>query len=111
MDLYTNMKRIAPLIFGLIFLSCSYNSFEEIAACETISFSEDISPIIQSNCAIPGCHAGVQSPDLRNFNNIQSNASKIKRLTKNRTMPLTGSLTQQQIDNIACWVDSGAPDN
>ncbi len=73
-----------------------------------ISFTQDIQPIITNSCAINSCHNGNQFPDFRQFNNIQSNAAKIKELTGNGTMPDEGTLTQNQIDAIACWVDDGA---
>ncbi len=76
-----------------------------------VSFSASISEIIKNNCAVGRCHNGSQFPDFRVFKNIHDNASQIKLLTGNRTMPLTGSLTQVQINAIACWVDDGAPDN
>ena len=45
------------------------------------------------------------------FANVQGNAGQIKTLTGNRTMPAEGSLTQAEIDMIACWVDDGAVAN
>jgi hypothetical protein len=76
-----------------------------------ISYENNIKLIIETSCAINDCHNGNQFPDFRQFNNIQANAAKIKELTGNRTMPEEGSLTQSQIDAIACWVDDGAPAN
>ena len=76
-----------------------------------VSFESDIKPIIETSCAVSNCHNGNRSPDLRQFNNIKSNAAKIKELTGKREMPKEGSLTQNQIDAIACWVDDGAPAN
>lgn len=76
-----------------------------------VSYSVSISNIISQNCAVSGCHAGSQSPDFRQFSNIQSNAGRIKIRTQNKTMPKNGSLTQEEIDLIACWVDDGALNN
>ena len=76
-----------------------------------ISYSASIDSIIETNCIVSGCHNGSQFPDFRNFNNIQMNAAQIKTLTGNRTMPEEGSLTQAEIDMIACWVDDGAANN
>ncbi len=76
-----------------------------------VSFVQSVSPIISTNCAISGCHGGTQFPDFRVFENIQNNASEIRIRTQNRIMPLTGSLTQNEIDLIACWVDDGALNN
>ena len=77
-----------------------------------ISLQNDIRPIIDQNCAVPTCHGGSQSPDFRQVNNIINSASRIKTRTGNRSMPRGGrTLSQQQIDMIACWVDDGALDN
>jgi hypothetical protein len=76
-----------------------------------VSFSASISSIIESKCAISGCHNGAQFPDLRTFQSIHANAAQIRNLTGNRSMPETGSLTQAQIDAIACWVNDGADNN
>lgn len=76
-----------------------------------VSFANTISTIIAANCAVPGCHNGSRGTDFRSFQNIQGNAAIIKQQTGSRNMPLTGSLTQEQIDAIACWVDDGALNN
>ncbi len=76
-----------------------------------VSFVQSISPIISTNCAISGCHGGSQFPDFRVFENIQNNASEIRKRTQSRNMPQTGSLTQTEIDLIACWIDDGALNN
>ncbi len=76
-----------------------------------ISYSSTIAPIISENCAVTGCHNGSQFPDFRQFANVQGNAGQIKTLTGSRVMPAEGSLTQAEIDMIACWVDDGAVAN
>ena len=76
-----------------------------------VSFANSISPIIEAKCAISGCHNGTQFPDFRVFKNIHDNAANVKTLTGNGTMPQNGSLTQEEINLIACWVDDGAPQN
>jgi hypothetical protein len=73
-----------------------------------------IKAIIQTNCAVSGCHNGSQSPDLTNNNIIVSNANRIQSRTAVRTMPPSSSgrsLTQTEIDQIACWVADGASTN
>lgn len=84
---------------------------QHVAIASGISYSGNISSIIAKNCAVSGCHNGSQSPDFRSFKNIHDNAGQIKTLTGNRTMPREGSLTQAEIDMIACWVDDGALEN
>jgi len=88
---------------------CSFTLDETVLS--GVSFIQSISPIIMTNCALSTCHGGTQFPDFRVFGNIQSNAKKIKENTQSRFMPLIGSLTQEEIDLIACWVDDGAPEN
>ncbi|MDQ3536649.1 MAG: hypothetical protein M3421_13595 [Bacteroidota bacterium] len=77
-----------------------------------IKFQNSIKPIIENNCAISGCHvAGTGRADFTSFSNIKSSAQRIKELTASKAMPKTGSLTDEEIEQIACWVDDGAPNN
>jgi hypothetical protein len=76
-----------------------------------VSYANQIQQIIANNCAISGCHNGSRSPNLTTFQGVQANASRIKTLTQNKSMPKDGSLTQAQIDAITCWVEDGAPNN
>ncbi len=92
--------------------NCS--SSEQVTIITGISFTASIKPIIDNNCAVSGCHVGGGLPDFRVFSNIQSRASDIKSRTSNRIMPPPSSgrsLTDNQIEKIACWVDDGAPNN
>jgi len=94
-------------------LSCENNieeELQEIKECDpNISFSKVIKPIIDNNCL--QCHNGNQFPDLRTYESIRINSNKIKEETQTRRMPIGGNLTTDQIEAIACWVDSGALNN
>jgi hypothetical protein len=73
--------------------------------------STDIKSIIETNCAVSGCHAGNVSPDLRTLANIQDRAERIQIRTGNKTMPPASSsfsLTEAEIAAIDCWVEDGA---
>lgn len=80
-----------------------------------ISFSNTISSIISTNCAVDGCHNGSRNiPNFTTKSVIFDLASRIKERTSAKTMPPPGSghsLTDAEIQQIACWVDDGAPDN
>ena len=82
---------------------------------EGVSFSKTIYPIVSSSCAVSGCHVtGRQLPTLETYAQISSNAERIKARTSNGTMPPASSgivLSKEEIDDIACWVDAGAPNN
>jgi len=115
------MKRVSWLVVcGLWFTACAYENEEElfgVTVCDpqTTTYSGVVQPIIASNCAISGCHDGSNTlPDWSDFSNVQSNAALIKQRTSNRTMPPSNAnvtLTAAEIEQIACWVDSGAQNN
>jgi len=103
-----------------LYISCAYDNIEDlygenICPPNGTSFSQTIAPIIDSNCAISGCHVnGQQLPTLESYEQISANSGKIKTRTSNGTMPPPNSglsLTIDEIAAIACWVDSGAPEN
>ena len=76
------------------------------------SYASSIKPIISNSCAISGCHDGSTSQtNFSIFSNVQSSASSIRSRTQSGSMPKNSSLTQAQIDAIACWVDDGAFEN
>ncbi len=74
-----------------------------------LSFSKMVQPIIEQRCT--RCHGGSQAPDLRTYNDIRTNASRIQSAVVSRRMPLGGSLTNAQITIIDCWITNGALDN
>jgi hypothetical protein len=78
-----------------------------------ISYSGVISPIFKTSCAAQsGCHgANSINGDWTKYESVFKKAALIKKRTGDRSMPANGSLTQNQIDQIACWVDDGAPNN
>ncbi|MEM9024265.1 MAG: cytochrome c [Bacteroidota bacterium] len=87
--------------------------------CDTIqaSFSNDVNPIIQSRCAIPGCHVGGTTANgvYLTYDGVfekVSNGSLINRVVVQRTMPPSGpALTDEEIRTFRCWIESGGPDN
>ncbi len=78
-----------------------------------VSLENDIMPLLDLKCAFSPCHNG-DNGAARNWTvkaNVLANASEIKSRTQSGDMPRTGSLSQEQKDIIACWVDDGALDN
>ncbi len=86
-----------------------------VRVASDVSFSNTIQDIISTNCAVTGCHvAGTNIPDFSVTENIIDEAARIKSRTEARTMPPSRSgrtLTDEQITQIACWVDDGAQNN
>ncbi len=77
------------------------------------SFSIQVRSIFVASCNISNCHNGSNSglPNFNDFDEIKSRAADIKARTQSGNMPVNSSLTQEQKDLIACWVDDGAFDN
>lgn len=112
-------KLLTLLVLSIILFSCEYHVEEEsvigdeggeIESCDsTISFTTNIKSIIDTNCI--ECHGGNRFPDLRTYQGIKNSAETVRTQIVNRTMPQGGSLTDDQIELIRCWIDNGALDN
>ena len=126
-------------VIVMILISCSSNKpFEPPTENNLANFTAIQQKIFNTNCAISGCHAGmnptagmnlsegqaygnikdVQSvlyPSLKRVDSGKSDESVlvlILRGTLTPRMPLSGTvLTAAEIDSIALWIDSGAPNN
>ena len=80
------------------------------------SFKGEVQNIINTNCAISGCHTGATggSSNFTIFSNIQNNANSIQSRTTSGNMPPASSglsLSATEIGQITCWVEDGALDN
>lgn len=116
------------LLLASLFNSC-YNENAELlygnpngnpnTTCNTVNskFGADISPLINSKCAIPGCHdanaasnpAGIT---LQNYAQISAMKDRINvRAVIDKTMPENGPLLPAEIEKIKCWVAAGGPNN
>ena len=111
------MKKIEKavlIIVCIVFASCENyveDKYEIINQdCDpSTSFVSQIKPIIDNNCV--SCHNGNQFPDLRTYNGVSTNSAIIKEQVVNRTMPIGGVLTNEEIDIISCWIDNGSYNN
>lgn len=101
----------------LVLTGCEYENeeslFGESPECSTaVLYEGDIRPLIQNNCALAGCHAaGATPPELTDFEMVHARAADIRHMTQSRQMPppTSGrSLSQEEIDKIACWVEQGS---
>ena len=126
-----NNNRITATFFALTLLllaiqSCEDNKMPapggiECDGFKTVSFDIDIEPIIMTSCAIEGdggCHNGNNGADLdwRVFSNFQNHASEVEDRVQRPAsaeghMPKVGSITDEQIKLLVCWVRQGAKDN
>jgi hypothetical protein len=88
-----------------------------------VSFQEDILPILQASCAVPGCHAAPNPPKGLNletyagfekggvFNPGDSKGSEVIRRIDGGGMPPGAPLGNDQIQLFKDWIDEGAKNN
>ena len=105
------MKKIAILCFIatiiIAFPTCKKKNATKnyIPSCSgTKSYINDVAPLIQSNCV--SCHN-----TYVNYSALKTSATSIRNSIVNGSMPKSSSLTEDQKNNIVCWIDAGAPNN
>jgi len=113
------MKKLllTPAVFSIMLaFSCGGNddALADVACDGETSLSADVMPLIESNCAVSGCHLASQSPALSSTSGVLNNSSRIRSEVAAKTMPPAGSgqsLTDLERETIICWVQQGALDN
>jgi uncharacterized membrane protein len=116
------MKRVSILLFiaTSTFSACYYDNaavlYPGSVNCSgaTPSFSTQVNPLVQSRCALGGCHASGATNTggaLTNFTQISSKALSVKTTVLNGSMPKGSTLTAAEKKLISCWVDNGALNN
>ena len=115
------IRKISVALALIPFLSgCYYDKAEllypETVDCSTLNarFSAQIAPLVETRCAIPGCHdasSGNKGGPFTNYTQIHAKAATIKAQVQSGAMPEGSSLTAAEIQMISCWVNSGAPNN
>ena len=102
--------------------ACFYDNEEELypgsqdieCSTDSLTYNNTVAEIINTNCAIPNCHGGTQSPSLTGFQNVMSNAGRIKvRAVEQQTMPPLSEqpLSECEIKQLEAWINNGAPEN
>src|SRR5262245_41569909 len=122
------MKRAVPVLLGT--LAVAVVAVVNVARVHTAApaagavptFSKDVAPIVFNKCV--SCHRpGEVAPmTLMSYDDVRPWAKAIKSKVLSREMPPWGadpdhslkmrsdrSLSKQQVDTIAAWVDGGAP--
>jgi len=112
---------IVYIVIAIVLTGCYKDNEETLygeVTCDTtsVSFSNDILPIIEMNCTVTGCHvAGGRAPGIyENYNQIKAKVDDGKfkdRVLVQQDMPPGTPLTECQILYITKWLNDGAPNN
>ncbi|MBK9151306.1 MAG: hypothetical protein IPM26_10040 [Saprospiraceae bacterium] len=115
-------KLVLPLIFILFILtSCSKNESSTVD-CSGVNptYTADIAAIMNSSCALSGCHSAIfpaSGVNLSNYSNTKaaSQNSKFLKSIKHESgakpMPQgSAKLSDASIRLIECWIKNGAPE-
>jgi hypothetical protein len=116
------LKSAATAVLILFtFIGCSKDSGggtnNTTVNCSTVTnkaFASDVSPIIQTVCAVAGCHAtgSANGPGaLTNYTQVFNARTLIRSAVSSGAMPQGSTLSSAQKNSIICWIDSGAPNN
>ena len=115
------MKRLVPVLLGTLAVAATIHAAGPRPAAVP-TFTKDVAPIIFNNCTT--CHrAGEVAPmTFLSYEDVRPWAKVIKSKVQAREMPPWGadsehslkmrndrSLSPEQIETIAAWVDGGAP--
>lgn len=80
-----------------------------------ISYSGDITPILQVHCNVSGCHNGDLGADRdwRSITAIQNKLNNFQRVLSQNKMPPPPNalLSSQQVSTILCWIADGGLNN
>jgi len=109
--------KVAQKLFctaAVILYICSCTKQDPVI-CEEVTYAADVVPIIQTHCAISGCHvAGFTPGDYNQYIVLKQkvDSGTFQLLVLNlQTMPPDETLTENELDILQCWVDAGAPEN
>jgi len=112
------MKRILVSFFVFVGAACS-STPTQVVDPNAPKFTTDVQPIFEAKCVACHMQGGIAPFSLTTFAEAQPHAVAIKAAVTARVMPPwppddsctpyehDRSLTQQQIDTIAAWVDGG----
>jgi hypothetical protein len=112
--------RLSIALFLILLYACADNDLgDDGGACPDYSYEADVYPIITTKCALSGCHDGSLGADKNwtDFATFQEKALSglVKQKITSGEMPPPGapggSLSEEQISIISCWIDNGALDN
>lgn len=114
---FIKMMSITLTVFVILFACSKSKNVSTSIDCSGAqkSFSVNVNPIIQANCATnSGCHGSgsTNGPgELLSYPEIFSARVAIRAAVSSGQMPLNRTLSGTERNSIICWIDNAAPDN
>lgn len=113
------MKPLCILLIALILASCTYDNQEDLGVIplgsisEPIDFSTTIRPIINSDCAVSGCHesGATALPDFSGDDRVLELASSIRDAVFEARMPKGRTMSFEKRNLIVSWADQHLDSN
>ena len=105
----------------LLLAGCYYDTEAKLypaGTCDTtnVTWSATVQPIVQGNCAIPGCHVagGTGTGDFTSYQGVKDkvdNGTFRQEVVVDGTMPPDFALSACEIQQLEVWIQAGAPQN
>jgi len=91
-------------------------SIDERIYANTISFSDEVLPLIETKCSVKACHGEKQPPMLNEYKQIRRFAQRISFRINFKTAPMPPDdakikLTDDERKKIEAWIKQGMPNN
>ncbi len=102
---------LATILLSLSLLQQSCSKEQEAPACD-ISYKTDLIPITSTSCA-GYCHNSWDHYSIyENIKEVAESGVLWEKLIETQEMPLyPQSITTEQREMFACWIEAGAPNN
>ena len=83
--------------------------------CSTVTYAAVIEPMVRQSCGGSDCHGtNARYGDMMTYTKLKpyiNDGSFRKEVLDNQTMPEGANMTSQELGQIKCWLDNGAPNN
>jgi len=113
-----NVSFVSAILVALALNGCTSEESETPSAVDcsgvSLSFTDDVYPIIQASCTRSGCHgAGSNNGpgELLTYSQISRAKSAIQLSVASGEMPKDTRLSTNEKSTILCWIENGASNN
>ncbi len=108
---------LAATVISIVAVGCLKDKAAQVktvvtqpGACDTITYTKHIQPIMTTYCQGSSCHSANQSPrvPLTTYTEVSLHASSIdNHVFTIQDMPMGGTMTATELQQLRCWLDNG----